>query len=141
MQSSLKWNLKLKPSNNTYPEFKGNFGATFIIFLSDSTYDFEFEEVKNPTLQISHDLELKWRRCEQLKRIVQRETKEVSISQDVQNGIELNFIRAKKPMGISFALTCKYWHNHAKTTRIVLKCCQTISISHDHAKLVILMRN
>ena len=59
MQSSLKWNLKLKPSNNTYPEFKGNFGATFTIFLSDSTYDFEFEEVKNPTLQISHDLELK----------------------------------------------------------------------------------
>ena len=56
-------------------------------------YDFEFEEVKNPTLQIAHDLELKWR-CEQLKRIVQRETKEVSISQDVRNGIELNFIRA-----------------------------------------------
>ena len=62
--------------------------------MSDSTYDFEFEEVKNPTLQIAHDLELKWRRCEQLKRIVQRETKEVSISQDVRNGIELNFIRA-----------------------------------------------
>lgn len=38
MQSSLKWNLKLKPSSNTYPYFDVIFKGLLVIFLEQ---DFE----------------------------------------------------------------------------------------------------
>ena len=71
MQSSLKWNLELKPNSSTYPKFEVIFEVLSMIFFGQATYSFEAQEVKSSTLQTVSKLELKWRSYSHLKTTTQ----------------------------------------------------------------------